>query len=226
MSNTIALALQCGADFWAQFVYTDAAGNPVNITSPKMEVRSGPNSTSALLYTSEQAPAAPALTLGTTGASGGVATAGTYFWKVTAVGPTGETLGSNEVTATLVANGTQALSWTAVANATGYNVYRATTAGGETGASSLVAKLGNLTAYTDLGAATTAGAVPTTAPAATITFTQPAANSVLFRIAGAVTKNQTAVVNGYFDAYATDPNGYEVELGSGSFTSTPNVTAL
>lgn len=117
MSNTIALALQCGADFWAQFVYTDAAGNPVNITSPKMEVRSGPNSTATVLYTSE-------------------------------------------------------------------------------------------------------GGTPT------ITFTQPAANSVLFRIPGSATKNQTAVVNGYFDAYATDPNGYVVQLGSGSFTSTPNVTAL
>ena len=117
MSTTIALELQCGADFWTQFVYTDAAGNPVNITSPKMEVRSTPASNGTVLYTSE-------------------------------------------------------------------------------------------------------GATPT------ITFTQPAANSVLFRIAGAATKNQTSVTTGYFDAYATDPNGYVVQLGSGSFTSTPNITAL
>ena len=226
MSSTIALALACGADFWAQFTYTDASGNAVNITNPKMEVRAGAATNTAVLYTSETPPSAPTLTLGTTGASGGVATAGAYFWKVTAVGPTGETLGSNEVTATLAANGNQALSWTAVANSTGYNVYRSTTTGGESGATALVAKLGNVTAYTDLGAATSSGGAPTTAPAASITFTQPAANQVLFRIAGAVTKNQTAVSTGYFDAYATDPNGYEVQLGSGSFTSTPNVTAL
>jgi hypothetical protein len=31
---------------------------------------------------------------------------------------------------------------------------------------------------------------------------------------------------GYWDAYALDPQGQRVQLGSGSFSSTPNVSLL
>lgn len=75
--------------------------------------------------------ARPTLTLGATTASGGTFAAGTYFWRVTAFNIHGETLGSNEVTATVPANGTVALSWTAVPNATQYYVYRGPTSGSE-----------------------------------------------------------------------------------------------
>ena len=57
------------------------------------------------------------VTLGTTATTGGTFTAGTYYWKVTAIDSKGESLGSNEVTATLAANGTQVLNWGAVINA-------------------------------------------------------------------------------------------------------------
>lgn len=117
MSTTPALTLRCGADFWAQFAYTDVNGNPITITAPKMEIRSTAASNGASLYTSE-------------------------------------------------------------------------------------------------------GGSPT------IVITQPSANVALCKIASATTKNQTATVTGYWDAYATDPNGNIVCLGSGTFTSTPNVTSL
>lgn len=58
-----------------------------------------------------------AVTLGATATTGGTFAAGTYYWKVTAVDSKGESLGSNEVTATLTANGTQVLNWPAVINA-------------------------------------------------------------------------------------------------------------
>src|SRR5438128_1829594 len=45
--------------------------------------------------------AAPVLTLGTTSTTGGTLAAGATYWKVTGVSVNGETLGSNEVTATL-----------------------------------------------------------------------------------------------------------------------------
>lgn len=60
---------------------------------------------------------APAVTLGTTASSGGTFAAGTYYWKVTAITSNGETVGSNEVTATLAVNGTQTLNWGAIINA-------------------------------------------------------------------------------------------------------------
>jgi len=75
--------------------------------------------------------APPTLTLGTTATTGGTFAAGTYFWEVTAFNIHGQTLGSNEVTATVQANGTQALSWTAAPGATNYYVYRGTTSGSE-----------------------------------------------------------------------------------------------
>lgn len=102
---------------------------------------------------------APVLTKGTTGTTGGTFAAGTYFWKVTAINKYGETIGSNEVTATLVLNGTQALSWAAVPGATGYKVYRGTVTNTE---NVRIATLGQVTSYTDTGTAGSAATVPGT----------------------------------------------------------------
>lgn len=99
--------------------------------------------------------AAPVLTLGAT-STGGVFAAGAYFWKVTAVNANGETVGSNEVTKTLVLNDQQALSWTAVNGATGYRVYRGTAANTE---NTLVATTAAAN-YTDTGTAGSAATVP------------------------------------------------------------------
>lgn len=106
--------------------------------------------------------AAPVLTLGATNSSGGTFAAGAEFWVVTALVGGIETAKSNEVTATLVLNGTQVLNWAAVPGATGYKVYRATSTGGETGATQLVTTLTNVLTYTDTGTALTAGSAPTT----------------------------------------------------------------
>lgn len=120
--------------------------------------------------------AAPALTKGTTATSGGTFGAGTFFWKVTAVDGYGETAGSNEVTATLVATGTQALSWAAVPGAQLYRVYRGTATGAE---NVLVATVSALS-FTDTGAAGTAQAVPTVSTAGNA----PAADKVFDQSAG------------------------------------------
>lgn len=93
--------------------------------------------------------AAPVLTLGTTAGTGGTHTAGTKYWRVTALNANGETIASNEVSATLTTTSTQVLNWGAVTGATGYNVYRGTQAGLQT---TLVATLGAVTTYTDGGA--------------------------------------------------------------------------
>jgi hypothetical protein len=101
--------------------------------------------------------AAPVLTLGTTAGSGGTFAAATYFWKITAKSASGETLGSNEVTAAIATNGTQVLSWTAVPGASTYNVYRGTA----TGAESVIITNTTALTYTDTGNAGAAAAVPT-----------------------------------------------------------------
>lgn len=123
VSQVVPISLQCGEDYWIQFVYMDGNGNPITVTAPRMEVRQRartglPDTSGTLLYSSETNPA-------------------------------------------------------------------------------------------------------------TIVLTQPSANTVLATITGATSKNLLGGVGGYWwDAYATDPNGKTVLLGSGTFQATPNVTEL
>lgn len=107
---------------------------------------------------------APSAVTATPQSSGGTFIAGTYYWKVTATLGAGETTGSPEVSAAIVAGGLCQLAWTEVNGATGYNVYRATITGGESMTPALVARIssGATLTYADLGASTTAGAVPAT----------------------------------------------------------------
>lgn len=60
----------------------------------------------------------------------------------------------------------------------------------------------------------------------TIVITQPAANIVKCSIAGVTTKNKTAAEAGYWDCYATEPDGSVVLLGRGGFSTVPNTTVL
>jgi hypothetical protein len=90
--------------------------------------------------------APPTLTLGAVSASGGSLAAGTYYFKVTAVSSAGETLASNEVTATTTGTTSSIpLSWTNVTGAASYRVYYGTAAGGE---NSLVTGVTGATSYT------------------------------------------------------------------------------
>ena len=117
-----------------------------------------------------------ALTAGTVATANAATTSAPYFWKVTALSAYGETLGSNEVTANIFPNGTQALSWTAVPGAAGYKVYRGTTTGGE---NVLVATLGNVVAYTDTGTVGVAATPPTTNTTGSPATTQTAPGQVI-----------------------------------------------
>lgn len=131
--------------------------------------------------------AAPVLTKGATNATGGTFGAGTFFWKVTAVTGYGETAGSNEVTATLVATGSQVLSWAAVPGATLYRVYRGTATNAE---NVLVTTLAaTLLTYTDTGSAGTAKTVP----AASTAGPAPAADKVF----DTLTTNETVRFQSY-----------------------------
>lgn len=106
---------------------------------------------------------APVLTLGTTSGTGGNLAAGTYFWKCSALNSAGETLASNEVTATTTGTtSSQPLTCTSPAGTVSYNWYRGTTAGGEN------VKYNTTTpSFTDTGAAGTTQSPVTTQTTAT-----------------------------------------------------------
>jgi len=66
------------------------------------------------------------LSVATSSSSGSCATGTTYYYRVTAVNPNGETLGCTEVSTSTGDATALDVSWSAVAGATGYKVYRAT----------------------------------------------------------------------------------------------------
>ena len=110
-------------------------------------------SNGAPLATPVQAAATTSLTGGT-----GLAASTAYYYVVTAINALGETIKSNEQTVTTGAGDTNSntISWAAVADATGYKIYRGTA----TGAENVYYAVGAVTSYIDTGAASTAGTPP------------------------------------------------------------------
>lgn len=121
-------------------------------------------------------PASPSAAAAGSG-NGSLSSATEYFWKVTATNAAGETTPSSEVNCYATSTGGAALAWSAVANATGYNVYRGTSSGGE----DFVVSLGAVTSFTDWGTIGTTSATPpvsnTTASSATFTLSTPTASA-------------------------------------------------
>lgn len=101
------------------------------------------------------APAAPTLTTSTTGGS---LAAGSYNYRVTALNAYGQTLASPEAASNIATTGTTStvtISWGAVPGASSYKVY-GRTPGGEL----YIAAVTSGTTYTDTGAITPSGALP------------------------------------------------------------------
>lgn len=104
------------------------------------------------------APYTFAAALGPTGGAWG--STGTRYWRITALNATGETAGSLEVSFNVTDTAKKvALTWAAVAGATGYKLYRSTTSGVYT-TPALRATLGAVATYDDDGSAVSAGALP------------------------------------------------------------------
>ena len=134
---------------------------------PKIE----PGSTLATVA----APSTPGTLTATPSNTGGTLTAGTYYYKWTALNAGGESLASAEATGTVASGttGSVALSGTAVTGATGYRWYRGLTAGNETLYFQTTSN-----SFTDIGGAGTLGTPPAGGSGSTITYT-PAVSGAL-----------------------------------------------
>lgn len=160
---------------------------------------------------------APVITLGTA-AAGGTFAAGSYFWKLTATNGGGETLASNELTATLTASQKQPINWTAITGANGYRLYRGIAAGAENVLVAVIADGATVT-YTDLGAVGTNASVPTvdrTATAATVHAGSQMPETSLTTVATILTAKKigifTTVVDELFADFPTFASYTNVEL--------------
>jgi hypothetical protein len=104
----------------------------------------------------------PGLNAPTVSGSGGSLAAGTYYYTVTGTTANGESTPSNQVSATTTGStSTVTLTWNAAPGATGYKIYRGTSAGAE---NTLIATTTNATtlSFTDTGSETTSAASPPT----------------------------------------------------------------
>lgn len=109
----------------------------------------------AIVEREEDLPPPTGLTA-TASATGGSLATGTYFYVVTALNATGETLPSAEVSVPVTGpTGSVALASSAVPGATGYRVYRGTSSGGQN-----VHYASDDTSFTDTGAPGAAGSPP------------------------------------------------------------------
>ena len=129
------------------------------------ETAVSPNSTIAIAA----ALASPVNAAFSTATTGGTLVSGTYAYQVTATNAVGETLASTETSIVVpvgTATNTVTVNWAAVTGATGYKVY------GRTATTELfISSVGAVTTYTDTGAVTPAGALPTANTTATSTNT-------------------------------------------------------
>jgi hypothetical protein len=89
-------------------------------------------------------------------ATTGTLTAGTKYYKISTLWNDEESDASAEQSITVGASSGVILTWGAISNATGYNIYRGTATGGEL----FLATVGAVTTYTDTGAITPSGALP------------------------------------------------------------------
>ena len=151
-SRTVQSRFQVAGDLVMEFASGEAANAVADSMGFWIKWALGSTVTTPSAFTAPSGAAAAAV------GSGGTFAAGTYFWKITALYPGGESGPSSEVSATLVLNGSANLTWSALpAGATGAKVYRGTVTNAE---NVLVATLGVVAAYTDTGTAGTAATVP------------------------------------------------------------------
>ena len=148
---------------------------------------------------------APVQSASSTATTGGTIAAGTYYYKITSITAAGESTGSNEISqATTGTTSTVTLNWTAATNATGYKIYRGTTAGGE---NLLIATIssGATVTYVNTGTETTSTASP------------PAVNGAAalnaFQLSMATLQSGLVIGNGEYTEWAT-PNAAGLVVGT------------
>lgn len=184
---------------------TYAASAPFAFTQGTLKQGGTPNTVTTA------APTTPVQAATSTATTGGTLAAATYFYVITAINATGETIASNEKSQiTTGATSTVTLGWASVTGATGYNIYRSTTTGTEV----FLATVGAVTSYIDTGSATPGTATPpVTATAVATTVTTVSGGTAMARV--------RAVKVGGKNGLKTD-NFY---LGSGTTKGEQNINA-
>jgi len=191
---------------------TDANGNPLYqaIWTPHWGI-GGPGVTASF-------PTPPTgLTLKTTSASPGLP-AGTYYYRITAANPLfGETLASTEVSITTTKTSGIALSWSILTN-NGNNAYWYKIYGRTKGAEQYIDRVQGLLSYTDTGATSPSGPLPTSN-----TTGPPGPPDIV-----AALKNISTFLNGKTGLFAqcASIETYEGETGTDNYPAAQSVPPI
>ncbi|HEX4774984.1 MAG TPA: hypothetical protein VH234_05715 [Candidatus Saccharimonadales bacterium] len=148
--------------------------------------------------------------------AGGSLTAGTYFYKISAIdGSGGETLPSTEVSGTTSGgNLTLPISWNAVQGVISYRIYRGTSSGAEN-----VFYTSNTNSFSDTGAASTGGG-PVATSTAYITRLNVASGGTSY-FAGTLSSPGTGGANSeHFGAGSTAGAALSLAVGNGATINT------
>jgi hypothetical protein len=162
-------------------------------------------------------------------AQGSKVPAGTYYYVITATTSAGQTTISNEQSITLSASSVVTLTWSAVEGATGYRIYRSTTSGSYTNASSKAVAAGTTATDNDSGLA---AATPPGTNGATLTNAQVFAGSAYATgarlgapVSGAnLTVTVTPTLANYVVIGFTDPGTSGSRVAKVTYTATGATT--
>jgi len=147
-----------------KFVGEVGAGRPARLVTAATALTAN----DSVLLADATGQASPSNVVAARVPSGGTFAAGVWLWTVTAVGPSGESIGPPGVTTGFFTpvqlNDAVTLTWTAAPGATGYKIYRSVFDYGNITATDLrlVATVGAVATYTDTGTATTSPTPPAT----------------------------------------------------------------
>jgi hypothetical protein len=138
--------------------YTPANGE-ANVTLTMVAGSYLPSRAKAVLSTGAGLPPPVNAAFVQADTGGSLVASTTYYYRVSAINATGESLASTETSqatsAAAPATHTMTVNWAAVTGATGYKVY-----GRSTGAELLIATVGAVLTYLDTGSITPSGALP------------------------------------------------------------------
>lgn len=166
----------------------------------------------------------PVLNAPTPATTGGTLAIGVYKYVLTAINALGETVASNEVSATTTTNAsTVTNTWTAVTGATGYKLYR-TAVGGASGSELLLSTgtLGVVVTFTDTGS----GTLGTASPPTVNTTGTPAAINTLTALYPGSAMNPAAVSGVAAVAPATATLTYSAGTPIALQTTGPNASKV
>jgi autotransporter-associated beta strand protein len=138
-----------------------SSGDTVSVTAAT--VYTGVNEAQTLTLVDRPVQTAPIIATATQ--TTGLVASTTYYYVITATGPVGQSMPSNEESITIPSTAANlypevVLSWNPVAGATGYDIYRSTTSGSYTNQLLATITGGSVKTYTDTGAAVGFGTPP------------------------------------------------------------------